>query len=347
MEPILSIIIPCLQEERFIGDCLESLLSNGFPEKQMEILVVDGMSTDRTREIVQHCSRQHPCIKLLNNPSGKTPTALNIGIQNAKGKLILRIDAHSSLEGDYIAQCIYSLEKYGADQVGGLMKVIPRTNNLLGKAIAFSLSHRFGVGNSYFRIHTEVPKWVDTVFGACSKRDIFDRVGQFNEHLYRGQDIEYSLRLKNAGGRTLLIPNVASHYYARSDMKSFLKHNWDNGLWAILPFTYSDVMPVSWRHLVPLTFVSVLIGAIFLSLISPLGLWLLIGVGGMYLAANVVASTQVVIREKDIRYLPVLSLVFMSLHLSYGAGSFWGLSKTAIHKLATFLHFRKKYLKPC
>ena len=114
-----------------------------------------------------------------------------------------------------------------------------------------------------FRVHTDEPKWVDTVFGGCYRREVFDRVGLFNENLVRGQDMEFNLRLKKAGGKTLLVPDIVSYYYARSDIKSFWKHNFTNGVWAILPFLYSPIMPVSWRHLVPLIFVTAFLDRLY------------------------------------------------------------------------------------
>ena len=258
--PFVSVIVPCRNEEKFIGRCLDSIIANDFPKDGLEVLVIDGMSEDGTRKIVEEYVQKYPSIRFLNNLKKNTPCALNIGIKNAKGELILWMSAHNHYENNYISRCVESLNKYGADNVGGIMKTLPQEDNFTGQTIAASLSHRFGVWNSYFRIHTNEPKWVDTVFGGCYRKEVFDRVGLFNENLVRGQDMEFNLRLKKAGGKTLLVPNIVSYYYARSDIKSFWKHNWTNGVWAILPFLYSPIMPVSWRHLVPLIFVTSLLG---------------------------------------------------------------------------------------
>lgn len=332
---MVSIIIPCRNEERFIGRCLDSILTNSYPLDRMEVLVVDGMSEDRTRTIVEDYVKQHSFIKFLENPNRITPTALNLGVSNAKGDVIFWMSAHNRYKKDYISRSIQYLNAYGADNVGGVIVTLPRENTFTGRAIVACLSHPFGVGNSHFRILSKEPKWVDTVFGGCYRREVFERVGLFNERLRRGQDMEFNLRLKKAGGRTLLVPEIVSYYYARSDLRSFWKHNWGNGLWAILPFLYSEVVPVSWRHLVPLAFVLGLIGSAVLGLFRPEGVWLLAAVVGSYGAANLLVSAHIAWRERDIRYLFVMPFVFASLHVAYGTGSLWGLAKAAGHLLSS------------
>jgi glycosyltransferase involved in cell wall biosynthesis len=328
----ISIIIPCRNEERFIGQCLDSVIANNYPKDGLEILVVDGMSQDGTRRIVAAYAERYPFIRLIENPKNITPVGLNIGIARAKGDIIIWMSAHNRYENSYISRSVESLHKYAADNVGGVIIALPREESLIGRAIVTCLSNRFGVGNSYFRVHPSEPKWVDTVFGGCYRRDVFSRVGLFNENLVRGQDLEFNLRLKKAGGRTLLLPSIVSYYYARSDMKSFLKHNWINGVWAILPFLYSDIMPVSWRHLVPLVFVLGLFGSAGLALVWPFGLWAFVAIGGAYAGLNLAASAQVAVREKDFRDLFVMPAVFAALHIVYGLGSLWGLVRAMISR---------------
>ena len=325
--PLVSIIVPCRNEQKFIAQCLESIVANDYPKEWLEVFVIDGMSEDSTREIVDGYARRFSYIRILENVKKITPSALNIGIRAAKGGIILRLDAHSEIEPDYISRCVECLMKYEADNVGGNMRTVPTKGSYLGQAIAAALSHRFGVGNSYFRVHTKEPKWVDTVFGGCYRRDVFDRIGLFNESLTRGQDMEFNLRLKKAGGRILLVPDIVSHYYARSDMISFWNHNWTNGVWAVLPFLYSSIMPVSWRHLVPLAFVLGLMGSAVLALVSQVGVWMLALIAGTYAGVNLIASVQGAVQERNYRHLLYLPVVFASLHLSYGLGSLWALPK--------------------
>jgi len=322
--PFVSIIIPCRNERRFVGDCLQSIIDNDYSKERLEVLVIDGMSDDGTPDVIREFTQSSPWIRLIENPRKITPVALNIGIANSKGETILWMSAHNRYEKDYVSRSVECLEKYGADNVGGIMRTLPREDTFTGKAIVASLSHHFGVGNSYFRVMPKEPKWVDTVFGGCYRKEVFDRVGLFNENLVRGQDMEFNLRLKKARGKTLLVPDIVSYYYARSDIKSFWEHNFTNGVWAILPFLYSPIMPVSWRHLVPLIFVSSLLGSCVLGLLWPLFLYLFVAILGAYVLTNLAASFQLSVQRRDIRYLIAMPFIFGALHVGYGLGSLWG-----------------------
>ena len=326
--PYVSIVIPCLNEEGYIERCLASIFANDIPKDEVEVLVVDGMSKDGTRAIVARYARRFRGVYLLDNPKRITPAALNVGIRRARGEVIMRMDAHATYDPRYISKCVDALEKHGAENAGGTWRIIPRTTTTIGKAIAISLSHRFGIGNAHYRlVNSKEPKWVDTVPFFCYRKEIFSKIGLFNEKLERGQDMEFNLRLKKAGGKTLLVPDIVSYYYARSDIKSFLQHNWVNGVWALLPFAYSTVMPISWRHLIPLVFVISLLGSLVLTLVFPFGTYMLTGIVGAYGLVNLAASMQVAIKERDIRCIFVMPVIFAMLHFGYGLGSLWGVIK--------------------
>lgn len=325
--PFVSVIIPCRNEEKFIGQCLDSIIAQDYPKDQLKVLVVDGMSEDRTRGIVKEYVKRHQFIKILDNSKKITPVALNIGIKQAKGEIVMRMDAHTNYEKDYISKCIKNLKEYKADNVGGIWKIVPRDNTNVGKAIAHSLSHPFGIGNAYYRFASNEARWVDTVPFFCYKKEIFNKIGLFNENLARGQDMEFNLRLKKAGYKTLLVPEIVSYYHARSDLRSFCKHNFSNGLWAILPFKFTNHMPVSWRHLVPLAFVSSLIVSAMLGLLIKPFFWLFLVILGIYGLGNLAASLQIAWQERDIRYIFAMPLVFGMLHIGYGLGSLWGAIK--------------------
>src|SRR3989344_832745 len=147
----LSVIIPCRNEEKYIGPCLDSLLLQDYPKEKLEILIIDGFSEDKTREILAGYAK-YPFINVLDNPKKITPAALNIGIKNAKGSIIMRMDAHASYEKNYISECVKYLKEYDADNVGGVVWAMPTVNTLAAHAIARVYSHPFGVGHSLFRI---------------------------------------------------------------------------------------------------------------------------------------------------------------------------------------------------
>lgn len=320
----VSVIIPCRNEERFIGMCLDSLTANDYPKDKLEILVVDGMSEDGSREIIQKYTKRYPFIKLLDNPKKITPCGLNKGIKTASGEYILWMSSHNRYSNDYIHKCLEYLMKFNTDNVGGIIKVVPRENSFIGRSIALALSHPFGVGNSSFRIGSGEPKWVDTVFGGCYKREVFERIGFFDENLVRGQDMEFSLRMRKAGYKTLLVPQIVSYYYARSDLKSFIKHNFINGLWAIMPMKFVSHMPVAWRHLVPLFFVTGLVALGLLSFVSSMFFWPFVFIFVSYILTNFYFSAKIVLKERDWRYSFLMPLIFASLHIPYGLGSVLG-----------------------
>ncbi|OGS01904.1 MAG: hypothetical protein A3G41_00195 [Elusimicrobia bacterium RIFCSPLOWO2_12_FULL_59_9] len=288
------------------------------------------MSADDTPSIVARYAAQQPHIRLLKNPKKITPCALNLGIQQARGEIIMRMDAHTGYDSRYIGKCVQAMQRYPADNVGGIWEIAPRDDTSVGKAIACALSHPFGVGNAHYRhMESSTPIWVDTVPFFCYRKTTIQKIGLFNENLPRGQDMEYNLRLQKAGGKTLLAPDIVSTYYARSDFRSFWNHNWTNGVWVILPFLHSNVMPVSWRHLVPLAFVAATGVSTIMALFSPLGRFLLGCILGSYFILAAAASFEISRREKDGRYFFIMPFIFAGLHVSYGLGSLSGLGQAA------------------
>jgi len=323
MKPFLSVLIPCRNEVRSLGRCLASVIASDYPEDRMEVLVVDGASTDGTRDVISHWARSHARIRMLENPGRTTPVALNRGIAVASGDVIARLDAHAALTPTYLSRAVEYLESTGAHQVGGVIETRPQRDGPWAGAVIAALTHPFGVGGSRFRIQRpepgEEPRWVDTVFCGCWRREVFERIGVFNERLERGQDMEFNQRLRRAGGKILLAPELVIVYYARAELGPFLKHNWTNGVWAVLPFAHTRGAAVRARHLAPLTLVLTLIAA-------P---WTLV----VYAAANLTASAQVACAQRSWLYLVQMPVAFASLHLPYGVGSLWGVARLAVEGL--------------
>lgn len=326
--PLVTVLVPCRNEARFIGDCLRSILRNGYPESLLQVLVVDGLSEDGTTDIVSELVAEHPCITLLMNERRITPVALNLGIQSAKGEFILWMSAHNLYEAGYILSCVTWAMRSGADNVGGVILCEAREKTLFGRAIASALAHRLGNGGSKFRSSLADPVWADTVFGGCYRKDVFERVGLFNEKLVRGQDFEFNARLRLAGMRTLLVPTIRSTYFARSSPREFIKHNWANGVWAILPFKYTNVVPISFRHVVPMLFVgSLIIGFLSGIVFHPLA-WTALLILGIYLMTVFAISVTIAVQQRSTRILTVMPLVFVLLHIPYGLGSLWAAARS-------------------
>jgi len=327
----ISIIIPCHNEEVFIGKCLNSIIEQDYPKEKLEVLVVDGLSNDRTREIVKDYAAKYPFIRLLDNSKGIIPAALNIGIRESRGEVVIRLDAHAAYSPDYVAKCKELLAKYDVDVLGGVTVTFPRHDTLLGRAIAISLSHPFGVGNSYFRIGSKKPRWVDTVFNPCYKRSILDKIGPFDEDIRLSEDITYNQKIKAQGGKILLTPELVSYYYAFSTFRSFCRHNLRNGFWSVYPFKFST-KPVSLRHLVPFAFVLSLFLILILALFLPAFWFVLLFVVLAYLLANVYFSAYIAAKRRDVRLLFLMPIIFATLHFTYGLGSVRALTQLGIKK---------------
>lgn len=322
--PRLTVIVPCRNEERFIAQCLNSVLRNDYPEDRLEIVVVDGMSTDASWPIIRKYAEQYPFVKTLRNRQKITPAGLNLGIASATGEIICRIDAHACVAPDYLHNCVERLRNDDADNVGGAMRTLAGNSSVAARCIALCMSHRFGAGNSLFRTGSEKARYTDTVFGGCFRKDVFTRIGVFNERLPRSQDIEFNQRLRKSGGKILLDPAIKCDYFASPDLQSFFKHNFHDGVWSILPFAYSDVLPVRWRHLVPLAFVATTMAFAALgSWFSPFW-WLFMAEITVYAIVSVAFSIGVSVAQGAPSFLLMMPLVFAIRHFAYGFGSVCG-----------------------
>jgi glycosyltransferase involved in cell wall biosynthesis len=334
MRPLVSIIIPCRNERQYIGACLDALLGMTYPQDRLEILVVDGMSDDGTREILADYSARHPIIRVVDNPKRVTPVALNMGIAQSRGDVIMRIDAHNESPPHYIARLVEWLEESGADNVGGVLVTEPGGPGPVAAGIAIAMAHPFGVGNSHFRIGVREPKWVDTVPFGCYRREVFDRIGLFDEDLIRNQDDELNLRLIRNRGRILLVPDIVSRYHARDSLGKLWRMYYQYGYFK--PLVVRKIGGVlTGRQLVPAVFVlSLLLGAV----LAPFTLWgavLLAVVAGSYLLA-VLGAVAPVAARRGVRIAAALAASFPVLHLSYGIGflrgvwEFWLLRRRSV-----------------
>jgi len=329
-EQTVSVVIPCRNERRYIVKCLESILGNDY-ESDLEILVVDGASDDGTRELLQESARRWPRVRVLDNPARTTPAALNIGIQNAGGSIIVRMDAHCTYPDNYISVLVRWLEQSGADNVGGVCRTLPGSDALIARAIAVAFSHPFGVGNSYFRIGTTTPRWVDTVPFGCYRRSVFERIGLFDEELVKNQDDELNQRLLKNGGRILLVPDVTVDYYARDSIGKVARMYYQYGYFK--PLVARKLGRVgTLRQVIPAAFVLALTLSLLLASWIEIARWALVGIGGSYLAALLIAIVSS-ISHNGLRVSSLLGLVFPAIHFSYGWGSLQGFLHFVVRRL--------------
>lgn len=326
MQQFVSIIIPCRNEEKFIAQCLDSVLANDYPKDKMQVFVVDGMSKDKTREILEKYIRKYPFIKLLDNPKYIAATALNIGIRESKGSIIMRMDAHATYDKSYISKCVGYLEKYDADNVGGVISIIPRDKAMMGKGIVKAMSSFLGSGDARYKTGSKNFLETDTVPFGCFKREIFEKIGFFNENLQRSQDMEFNIRLKKAGGKIYLFPDIVSYYYVRSGLKDFFVHNFKDGIWAVYPLKFVR-MPFKPRHYIPLAFVSGLIFLFLFGLFLKPFLCLFLGIVALYVLVLLYSAVKVSLKENDATYLFSLPVSLATRHFAYGFGSVFGIIK--------------------
>lgn len=321
MDHFVSVIVPIRNEEKYIEKCIESIIGQSYPKDRMEVLLVDGISKDNTRKIIERYVGRYRSIRLLDNPEKNVPAALNIGIKASKGDVVVRLDAHAYYDRDYISKCVDTLDKVDAYNVGGPIQTLPGDNTIKAKAIALATSHPFGVGNSQFRTSSDA-KYVDTVPFGAFRRAIFDKVGLFNERLLRNQDIELNSRIRRSGGKIFLNPEIKSYYFNRSTLKALWQQNFKNGMWNIFTSAVSQ-RSLSLRHFIPFIFIVSLAASLILSLIHPAGVLLFSLVAGSYLLANIFFSFKIGLK-KGPETIPFLPLVFSTLHFSYGLGSIFG-----------------------
>lgn len=327
---MISIIIPCRNEEQYIARCLDSIIANDYPKDQIEVLVVDGMSDDGTRAIIDTYAKKYDYITTLDNERKITPSALNIGLRTAKGTTIMRMDVHAIYPENYISGLLGWLAKTRADNVGGICLTCRAKHTVMAEAMAMGMSHWFGVGNSYFRIGTSEPRWVDTVPFGCYRREVFERIGMFDEELARNQDDEFNLRLMKNGGRILLVPDIVSYYYARDSLQKLWRMYYQYGYFKPLVIRkIGGVLTI--RQVVPAMFVlSILIPGILAPWL-PLAGEVLTAVVLSYAMVNLGCSTVTAL-QRGAKYGFVLPVVFLVLHFGYGLGFLRGIVALVVHK---------------
>lgn len=321
---MLSVICPIYNEEKYIARCIESIIQQDYPKDDLEVLFVDGMSTDRTREIISSYLPKCPYLRVLDNPYKIVPYAMNKGISEAQGDIIMRIDAHALYENNYCSAIVRRLKELDADNVGCVCKtnVLNKTPKAL--AICEVLRNKFGVGNSDFRTGIDGLKQVDTVPFGCWPRRVFDKYGLYDIRLVRNQDIELSKRIINGGGKIFIIPDTYCTYLARETFKALAKNNFGNGKWNILTVYYTNNMKsLSLRHFIPLLFVSALIVPTVVGFYWHPALWLSVFVLLAYLLALGSISAKLAVTKKLNFFYLLWS--FITLHISYGWGSLVGL----------------------
>jgi len=318
--PSVSIVVPCRNERLYIEKCVESILAQDPPPGGFEVIIADGMSDDGTSEILKRLESENPQLRVIDNIGKTAACGLNAAITRALGDIIIRMDAHTKYAPDYIRQCFLVLEETGADNIGGPW--IAAGQGLISRAIAAAFQSPFSVGGA--RGHD--PHYegeLDTVYLGCWRRDLFNRVGLFDEQLVRSEDDEFNLRLVRSGGRIWQTPRIKSWYVPRDSLSDLFRQCVQDGYWKVKVIR-KHRLPASVRHLVPGGFL------ISLFVLPLMGIWWpnanqsWLALLRLYLATNAGASFLTA-RMKGWNYLPILPAVFACYHFGYGYGFLRGI----------------------
>jgi len=324
--PFVSVIVPVRNEEAYIRRALEAILAQDYPADRMEVLVVDGHSTDRTRASVLALAERDPRLRLLDNPGRIQAQAMNIGLDAARGDVIVRVDGHTVIAPDYVSRCVYHLQRTGAQHVGGPQHFVGVTG--WGRAIAAAYRSPFSVP-SRFKVSDKAED-VDTVFLGAWPREIFDRVGRFDPALAVNEDYEHSFRIRQAGGRVYLAPDIRSDYYGRQSPASLGQQffRYGQGKARVLAQAPGSARP---RHFAAPALVAALMLGVILAPVHRRIARVWGSVLVSYALANGAASIRAAAQQGWGMRLR-LPVVFATIHLAWGAGFWYEIARTSLRK---------------
>lgn len=333
MNPLVSVIIPCRNEEKTIHLVLEALFEQSFPLQNMEIVIADGLSTDGTRRAIHAFSEAHPALfmRLVDNPKQIIPTGLNTAIKASKGELIVRMDAHSLPNQDYVQRCYNAHQEGKAENVGGVWKISPQNNGWVARSIAAAAANPFAVGDAHYRF-TEKAAYVDTVPYGSYKRELFEKIGYFDESLLANEDYEFNTRIRQSGGRIWLDPAIQCTYFARATFAALAKQYWGYGFWkAQMLKRYPETL--RWRQALPPAFVLGLVVLALVGFIWPIAWPVFAVIVGLYLAVQLVPAIQISLKAGDIRLSIGVVIATLIMHFSWGTALIVGLFSHPDRKL--------------
>jgi glycosyltransferase involved in cell wall biosynthesis len=320
--PFVTIAIPCFNEERHIEACLEDVLAQDYPADSMEVLVADGLSTDRTPDILREIAARHPQrLRVLDNPRRLQAPAMNAMIAAARGEVIVRMDVHARYAPDYVRQCVAVLEETGADNVGGAQRAVAET--WFQRALCAALDSPLGVGGARYR-DPETEGFVDTVFLGAFRRAVLDRVGGYDDNAVTNEDAELNQRILDAGGKVFLSRKIVVNYTPRGSFRSlarqYFKYGKGRARTLLKHRRYPTIRPA-------LPFLMV-VGGVTLLVVPPLRLLAPIAFG-VYGAAALAEAVRVS-RRRGLALAPIVAAIFPVLHVSHGVGFAAGLVQYAL-----------------
>ena len=319
-----SIIVPCYNERRTVHLLLDALYTQTYPRSAMEVLIADGGSTDGTPAAIQAWQQQHPdlAIRIVDNPARIIPAALNAAINASHGDIIVRLDAHSKPNPDYVQRAVTAVLEGRGQNVGGVWDIQPSSNAWIARSIAAAAGHPIGVGDARYR-YSDQPGFVDTVPFGAFKRELIAQVGMFDETLLTNEDYEFNTRIRQAGGKIWLDPQIRSVYYARQDLGALARQYWRYGYWKVhMLRRYPGT--IRWRQALPPLFVAGLIVLILLSLLFRPARIALAVIVLVYALVLILTGAQLAAKHKDLALWLGVPLAIACMHFAWGTGFLWG-----------------------
>ncbi|OQX89069.1 hypothetical protein B6D60_00120 [candidate division KSB1 bacterium 4484_87] len=318
--PLVSIVIPMYNEAGNVERCIASIQKQNYPARKIEIIVVDGNSSDGSREKVLSLAENYPNIRLLTNPKRKTPSSLNIGIKNAAGEVVIILGAHTKIKEDFVSQNIRLMKEKNVKCVGGTQ--INVGENFMQRAIGYAMGHPFGLASAPYR-YGKREKFVDTVVYAAYRKELFDEVGYFDEDLFISEDAELNWRIRQAGYKIFYSPKIVSYYYPRKTIKRLIVQLFRYGILRVNVIK-KHFNAIKLMHLIPPAFALVTILLLIAGFFKTLFLIPLAIIWGLYLVLSLISSFQISM-EKGFRYFFILPILFPVIHLSWGIGFLVGI----------------------
>lgn len=321
----LSIGIIAYNEEEFLPNLLNDMKSQTYPHGLIEILLIDSCSTDGTKQIMQDFKIDNPdfySIQILENPKKIQAAGWNVAIQNFTGDVLARIDAHTKVTAEYSERVMKNIQE-GEMVTGGIRPCVIEKDTPWANTLLQVENSLFGSSINSSRRSTE-KTYVKTMFHAAYRREVFDKVGLFNEKLLRTEDNEFHYRIREVGYKLCYDPTIVSYQYARSDFKRMIKQKFGNGYWIGLTLKECPGC-ISLYHLVPFAFVFAIV---ITSIMACFGIWQLAALMWcLYGLFAVVNSAISVVQNKFYICCLLMPFMFLLMHIGYGIGTIIGICK--------------------
>ena len=328
----VSLCVVAYNEENFLPNLLLDLEKQTYPHELTEIVLIDGMSSDATKRIMEEFAQNNESfysVRIFDNPKRIQAAGWNLAIANASGDVIVRLDAHARVPADFIAKNMAHQEN-GEYVTGGVRPCLIDNPTPWKETLLEAENSMFGSSVSKARRSTK-PSYVKSMFHAAYRREVFEKAGNFNTNLLRTEDNEMHYRIRKAGYKLYCDPDILSYQYARSDFKKMIKQKYGNGYWVGLTL---GICPgcISLFHLVPFAFV---IGILFTAVLAFLGVWQLAALMWAAYGLFTLAGTAcAVMNKKANRFVFLVPLLLLTIHISYGVGTLFGIASIPFRKIA-------------